>query len=182
MRFIELQEAGDAKENGDEFEMFHEYNWPRLRLGRRFWVLLWLYGLASVVSAQTINDPSLRVTELVSGLSQPTAMAFIGPNDLLVLQKNDGRVRRVINGVLQAGAVLDVHVDSASERGLLGIALHPNFPPTNFVYLYYTESSAVSDTSGSPLANRVYRYTWNGSALINPPAHPRSTGDSGAES
>jgi glucose/arabinose dehydrogenase len=96
-------------------------------------------------------------------------MAFIGPNDILVLQKNDGRVRRVINGVLQAGQVLDVAVDGNSEHGLLGIALHPNFPSTHLVYLYYTESSTGSDTSGTPpLGNRIYRYTWDGSALVNP--------------
>jgi len=97
-------------------------------------------------------------------------MAFIGPGDILVLQKADGRVLRVINGVLQAGQVLDVAVDSSSERGLLGIALHPDFPATPFVYLYYTESSNGSDIFGSPapLGNRVYRYTWNGSTLVSP--------------
>ena len=121
-------------------------------------------------TAQTVTDPAVQVTEVVGGLSQPTAMAFIGPGDILVLQKSDGRVRRVINGMLQPGQVLDVAVDSASERGLLGLAIHPNFPTSPFVYLYYTESSTGSDTSGSPapLGNRVYRYTWNGSTLVGP--------------
>ena len=128
----------------------------------------WTPGLISVSAAQTLNDPKLHVREVVSGLNQPTAMAFIGPGDILVLQKGDGRVRRVINGVLQTGQVLDVAVDELSERGLLGIALHPNFPATPSVYLYYTQSSTSGDTSGSPLANRVYRYTWNGSALVSP--------------
>ena len=129
-----------------------------------------LCAIASHASAQTVNDPNLRVTELVGGLSQPTAMVFMGANDILVLQKGDGRVRRVINGLLQPGEVLDVAIDNLSERGLLGIALHPNFPATPFVYLYYTESSTASDTSGSPvpLGNRVYRYTWNGSTLLSP--------------
>jgi glucose/arabinose dehydrogenase len=130
------------------------------------------YALAYLCPAlaQTLNDPKLHVREVTSGLSQPTAMAFIGPGDFLVLQKGDGRVRRVINGVLKAGQVLDVAVDNSSERGLLGIALHPNFPATPFVYLYYTESSNGSDTSGSPapLGNRVYRYTWNGNTLAAP--------------
>jgi aldose sugar dehydrogenase len=124
--------------------------------------------VASNGSAQTVTDPALQVTEVVGGLNQPTAMAFIGPGDILVLQKSDGRVRRVNNGVLQPGQVLDVAVDNASERGLLSIALHPNFQTTPFVYLYYTESSTAGDTTGSPLANRVYRYTWNGSVLVNP--------------
>jgi aldose sugar dehydrogenase len=158
----------------------------KLKSGYCIGVSVWLCCFVSVVSAQTVADPALRVTELVGGLSQPTAMAFIGSNDLLVLQKNDGRVRRVINGVLQPGAVLDVHVDNESERGLLGIELHPDFPATPLVYLYYTESSAASDTSGSPLANRVYRYTWNGSALVSPqiildlPATPGPNHDGGA--
>src|SRR5262245_37553797 len=110
--------------------------------------------------AQTLEDPSLRVDQLVSGLSSPTTMAFIGAADILVLQKNDGRVRRVIGGVLQAGQVLDVAVDNDSERGLLGIALHPQFSTNHFVYLYFTESSTPgTDTTGTaPLGNRVYRY------------------------
>jgi glucose/arabinose dehydrogenase len=106
----------------------------------------------------------------------------------LVLQKGDGRVRRVTNGVLQPGEVLDVAVHSSSERGLLGIAVHPDFLTAPFVYLYYTESSTGGDTIGSsaPLGNRVYRYTWNGSALINPqlildlPAAPGPNHDGGA--
>ena len=85
------------------------------------------YGFACLDSAlaQTLNDTKLHVRELTSGLSQPTAMAFIGTADILVLQKGDGLVRRVVNGVLQPGQVLDVPVDNASERGLLGIAIHP---------------------------------------------------------
>ena len=141
-----------------------------LKMVRYFWLVVLPWAFASLANAQTIKDPNLRVTELVGGLSQPTAMAFIGANDILVLQKGDGRVRRVINGILQPGQALDVAVDNASERGLLGIALHPNFPATPFVYLYFTESSTGSDTSGSPAPrrNRVDRYTWNGAALVSP--------------
>src|SRR5262245_13557297 len=132
--------------------------------------LVCLLSYSSFVSAQVLNDPALQLREVVSGLNQPTSMAFIGLRDILVLQKADGWVRRVIDGILQPDPVLDVAVDSSSERGLLGIAVHPNFPTSPFVYLYYTESGNGSDTSGSPapLANRTYRYTWNGSALVSP--------------
>jgi glucose/arabinose dehydrogenase len=87
-------------------------------------------------------------------------MAFIGADDILVLQKNDGQVRRVVAGVLQPTPVLDVAMDGNSERGLLGIAVHPVFPSVPWIYLYYTESSTGTDTFGSPepLGNRVYRY------------------------
>src|SRR5207302_8823997 len=82
-------------------------------------------------------DPNLSVKTVVNGLSQPTTMAFIGNNDFLVLEKNTGKVQRVINGAVQS-TVLDLAVNSASERGLLGIALHPNFPANPGVYLYWT--------------------------------------------
>lgn len=169
--------------------MIHEYNKRTLKLGWRLLAPLWLCSFATAVSAQMVANPALRVTEVVAGLSRPTAMAFIGPSDILVLQKADGRVRRVINGVLQSGEVLDVAVHSSSERGLLGIAVHPEFPTVPFVYLYYTESSTgidTSDSSSAPLGNHVYRYTWNGSALIDPllildlPATPGPNHDGGA--
>ncbi len=121
-------------------------------------------------AAQTVGDPGLQVEIVATGLTQPTSMAFIGNDDSLVLQKANGQVRRIAGGVLQPGFVLDVPVHSASERGLLGIAVDPDFVLNRQVFLYYTESSTGGDTSGTsiPLGNRVYRYTWDGSALVNP--------------
>ena len=110
---------------------------------------------ASIASwAQTLNDPTLGFTIYASGLSQPTSCAFLprgasGPVVLLVCEKATGRVRVVLNGLTQAGSALDLAVNSASERGLLGIALHPNFDVNHRVYLYYTQSSTGSDTSTS---------------------------------
>lgn len=136
---------------------------------RFFFVLVFsILHCVPAFAAPLLRDSSLTVSPVVSGLNSPTNIAFIGTNDILILQKNDGRVLRSIAGTLQPNAVLDVNVDNASERGLLGIALHPNFPATPFVYLYLTESAAGADSTGSPLANRVYRYVWNGSALISP--------------
>ena len=124
--------------------------------------------IASASNAQTVTHTSLTVTQIVSGLSLPTAIAFIGSNDFLVLEKNTGQVRRVIDGALQTSPVLDVAVDNTGERGLLGIALHPGFATNNFVYLCYTESSTGNDsTSVDPLGIRVYRYEWTGSVLTN---------------
>ena len=39
------------------------------------------------VRAQTLEDPTLAVSTVVSGLSQSIAMAFIGPDDFLVTEK-----------------------------------------------------------------------------------------------
>ena len=50
-------------------------------------------------------------------------IVFLGANDFLVLEKASGQVKRVIGGVVQATPVLDLAVNSASERGLLALAL-----------------------------------------------------------
>ncbi len=119
-------------------------------------------------SGPSMLDPNLSVKTVVTGLSQPTSMAFIGNNDFFVLEKNTGKVQRVTNGAVQS-TVLDLAVNSASERGLLGIALHPNFLINGYVYLYWTESSTGVDSTTladvALLGNRVDRYIWNGSTL-----------------
>jgi aldose sugar dehydrogenase len=125
-------------------------------------------GHAIAARAQTLEDPNLAVTTVAAGLSQPIAMAFIGRNDILVTEKATGQVKRVTDGVV-TGVVLDLAVNSASERGLLGIALHPRFPRTPFVYLYNTESTTGADSNvlaDVPLrGNRVDRFRWDGSTL-----------------
>ena len=116
----------------------------------------------------TVLDPNLGVRTVVGGLDQPITMAFLGPDDFFLLEKATGRVKRVTGGVVQ-GTVLDLAVNSGSERGLLGIALHPNFPANPGVYLFWTESTTGTDTdvlSATPLlGNRVDRFVWNGASL-----------------
>jgi aldose sugar dehydrogenase len=118
----------------------------------------------------TLVDPALTVRTVVTGLAQPTTMAFIGRDDFLLLEKASGRVLRVTGGVIQ-GAALDLPVNSASERGMLGIALHPDFPDTPLVYIYWTESSTGADSTNVAdvplLGNRVDRFVWNGASLLH---------------
>ena len=130
-----------------------------------------------IAQEPTLKDPNLQVETIVEGLSWPTSMAFIDNNNILVLEKEKGTVRLVSNGILQETPVLEVDVNSRSERGLLGIAIINN----DTVFLYYTESSQ----DGDQLRNKVYKYQWNGQSLINPdlildlPAEPGPNHDGG---
>jgi aldose sugar dehydrogenase len=162
-----------------------------------------ILGLAAVTAIPSISTraqtgptllvPGLDVRPIAQGLVTPIAAAFIGPNDLLVLEKNTGQVKRVTNGVVQ-GTVLDLSVNFASERGLLGIALHPDFPEDPGVYLFWScrstvdqdadpfrpEEQACSDAPAAMtglqdtddvlavplLGNRVDRFEWTGSSLV----------------
>ena len=142
------------------------------RPGRRLLMLAVLVTLAVPAEAwaqgPTVVDPNLAVRTVATGLSQPTGLAFLGANDMLVNEKATGRVVRIRNGVNE-GAVLDLPVNSNSERGLLGIALHRNFMVNGFVYLFWSESNTGADSTSSTavdlLANRVDRFVWNGSTL-----------------
>lgn len=124
--------------------------------------------IQSAAASPTMLDDNLTVSTVIAGLDQPTSMAFIGPNDFFVLERATGKVQRILNGGLQS-TPLDLAVNNASERGLLGIALHPNFSQNGFVYLFWTESSTGVDTANIDqvplLGNRVDRYHWNGSTL-----------------
>jgi glucose/arabinose dehydrogenase len=157
-----------------------------------------IHNSSIVLAAPSITkDSNLKVEALVNGLSSPTSMVFIDNNNILVLEKG-GQVRLVSNGVLQDKPVLQVSVDTESERGLLGIAIMNSSNGGNdivtasatninnnnnkkIVFLYYTESN------GTDLQNRVYRYNWNEQtqSLINPtlildlPALPGPNHDGG---
>jgi glucose/arabinose dehydrogenase len=133
-------------------------------------VAAWAAMATDQVQAQapTVVDRNLQVRTVSSGLTTPIGMAFLDTSNLLILEKNTGRVLRMSSGAPPAVA-LDLAVNFASERGLLGIALHPDFPSDSGVFLYWTESSTGADSnvlSDTPLlGNRVDRYTWNGTSL-----------------
>jgi glucose/arabinose dehydrogenase len=95
-------------------------------------------------------------------------MVFIGPNDILVTQKNDGTVIRIVNGTKVIQPLITVPVASKDERGLLGLDVS-NDPTGNktHAFLFYTEKGPVK---GEALGNRIYKYELdkNATKLSNP--------------
>jgi glucose/arabinose dehydrogenase len=124
-------------------------------------------------SQPSVSDASLNIEAIATDLSAPTSFAFLDNRDILILEK-EGTVRLISEGLLQEEPVLSVTVNTESERGLLGIAVK-----NSDVFLYYTESA------GSDLRNRIYKYQWDGQKLINPtilldlPAIPGPNHDGG---
>src|ERR671916_1721441 len=90
--------------------------------------------VSALADGPQLVDPNLSVRTVIGGLNQPVGLVFLGNNDILVTEKATGRVQRIVNGALHS-TVLDLAVNSNSERGLLGIALDPNFPSDPAVYL-----------------------------------------------
>ena len=119
--------------------------------------------LASVVAVLALSanparagatlPPNFARSQVVGGLTSPTAMEF-APDGRLFVAEQRGILR-----VLKAGGKLATFLDisgrvaSAGERGLLGIAFDPGFPNNHYVYLYYTQRA----TGTTPTHNRVIR-------------------------
>src|SRR5215210_3983451 len=130
----------------------------------------------------SINDPALKVEEVVRGLDLPTTMAFLGPNDILVLEKDKGTVQRIVNGKMLPEPLLDVNVATSVERCMCGIAVSQSSSSgssssgtgltTTYVFLYYTEAELTDSEDviegKAPIGNRLYRYELVNNKLINP--------------
>jgi glucose/arabinose dehydrogenase len=126
-----------------------------------------------------VNDSNLKIQLVAAGLEQPTSMSFLGPDDILVLEKNNGTVRRIINGTVLPEPLLDLNVGNLRERGLLGIAIAAknengysnettNTGNTTHVFLYLTESKNGDTLRPEPLSNHLYRYDLLNNKLVNP--------------
>src|SRR5919202_864295 len=139
--------------------------------------------------AINIDDPNLKYEVVASGLRSPTTMAFLGPNDILVNEKLNGTVQRIIDGKIQPQPVLDVRVANKNERGMLGIAVAKPTSANNsnnkssspmYVFVSYTETKvegsdicpkpSYCEPGHDPLGNRLYRYEFdnNTGKLVNP--------------
>ncbi|MGH9651311.1 MAG: PQQ-dependent sugar dehydrogenase, partial [Terriglobales bacterium] len=77
-------------------------------------------------------------------------LAFAPDGRLFFNELDTGRVRIIQNGLLVAQPFIDLAVDTHGERGLLGLALHPQFATNGFVYVLYSDPAVV---------HRVLRFT-----------------------
>ena len=146
-------------------------------------ILVLVLGLTRLV--YHCNNPSrvqscsiliLRRKFILKESNLPSSMAFLGPDDLLVLEKNEGTVKRIVNGTMLEDPLLKVNVSSTGERGLLGIAVvkRDNENKSPYVFLYYT--AVISklnafdgkvDNNSTLVRNRLVRYELSNDRLVN---------------
>jgi aldose sugar dehydrogenase len=78
-------------------------------------------------------------------LAFPTNMAFAPDGRIFFTEKETGDVRIIRDGRLLPEPFVHVSVEGTAERGLLGIALHPDLELQPWVYLYYSETGGASN-------------------------------------
>ncbi|HJT85293.1 MAG TPA: PQQ-dependent sugar dehydrogenase [Nitrososphaeraceae archaeon] len=128
-----------------------------------------------------VYDKNIKITLFSEDLNFPTGIDFLGKNDMLVIEKNTGQVKRILNNEILIDPVLDLNIASESERGLLGLAISNEKDLTNFnnekiqgnnlnneikVFLFYTETKNTDN--GDILGNRLYTYDFVDGKLVNP--------------
>jgi len=120
-----------------------------------------------------VSDRNLRIEHVFSGQFKPTNMVFLDNNDMLVLDRDEGKVYRILNGIMNPEPVLDANVATIGYRGMLGIDIMKKDNHT-YVFLYYTESAKqdgddeLSKGGLEPQGNRLYRYELENGKLVNP--------------
>ena len=128
---------------------------PFLRLIALSFLLLGFGESRSTAYAQQYADGFIE-EELAVGLN-PSTMA-VAPDGRIFIVEKDGRIRLYRDGELRDAPFLDIEVDDKNERGLSGLAFHPDFERNGYFYIYYT-------VLGRSI-NRVSRLRANGDFAI----------------
>src|SRR4029077_13347766 len=112
-------------------------------------LLLLLTLLLAPTPAGAVALPSgFQQSVVFSGLTQPTAIQFASDGRVFVAEKS-GLIKvfsSLTNPTPTIFADLRTNVHNYWDRGLLGLALHPNFPATPYVYVLYTLDAAIGGT------------------------------------
>jgi glucose/arabinose dehydrogenase len=132
---------------------------------KRLAITLMFAFLAAAPAAHAGTPPStFSDNAVVTGLNAPTAIAFLPDGRMLVTEKG-GALKLVSGGSVTT--LVTIPVCTASEMGLLGVAVDPSFSGSNgFIYLYRTAPSATGCASATGRFNQIIRVTMS-SGTVN---------------
>src|SRR5260221_4922295 len=103
-------------------------------------------GQAAVAS---VLPSGFRDTVVLSGMTKPVVVQFASDGRIFVGQKNG--VIKVFSSLTDKNPVtfadLSAEVDDYWDRGLLGLALDPNFPARPYVYVLYAYDAPIGGTA-----------------------------------
>ncbi|HEX2753947.1 MAG TPA: PQQ-dependent sugar dehydrogenase [Candidatus Limnocylindrales bacterium] len=98
-------------------------------------------------------DPTrvaITLEPFADGLTAPLAIANAGDGSgRLFVAEQGGRIRIIRNGRVEATPFLDIsdEITSGGERGLLGLAFHPDYPADGRIFVDYTDTNGDTQVS-----------------------------------
>ena len=122
-----------------------------------------LLALCAPGAAATPATDDYSEQVVASGLTQPTAIAFL-PGERMLVTEKAGALKLVQGGTVTT--LTTIPVCTASEMGLLGVAADPGFDSNGFVYLYRSKPAAGGCASPTGRFNQVVRVTMSGNAVV----------------
>ncbi|MFO1286516.1 MAG: PQQ-dependent sugar dehydrogenase [Rubrivivax sp.] len=121
----------------------------------------WSSAVVRLATGRAVPAGFTRNENWVGGLANAAAFA-LAPDGRIFVAEQGGNLRVVKNGALLGLPFVSLNVDSTGERGLVGVAVHPNFASNHFVYVYYTS------INGAARRNRIVRYTATADVATDP--------------
>ena len=110
--------------------------------------------------AETFSAPEFT-SEVVTTLPPflPVGVTWASDGRMFIWQRN-GVIRIYKNGQLLATPFLDIsdNVNTFDDRGMLGLALHPNFMVNGYVYVIYVREDGGDTNDSSPKIARLSRF------------------------
>lgn len=136
------------------------------------WLLIASMSAALILTAPAharpphaeVLPPGFKAEVIVGGLEWPTTFAF-APDGRIFIAEKAGRVKIWKDGITYAQPLLDItdEVNNFVDRGLIGMALDPNFAENGWIYLFYTwDAPGEKKDSDGPRRGRLVRYTVEG--------------------
>ncbi|WP_160138803.1 PQQ-dependent sugar dehydrogenase [Chryseobacterium sp. c4a] len=97
----------------------------------------------SIFSSLIVNAQSINLEEFATGLTSPVEITNANDNRLFVVQQNG-----IIKIIQPSGAINSANFLNISskivfngERGLLGLAFHPQYPTNGYFFVYYNNTA-----------------------------------------
>jgi glucose/arabinose dehydrogenase len=115
------------------------------------------------------NDTRIKIEPVFEGLDFPSAVAFLGPDDMLVLERQSNTIMRIVNGQMLDEPVLDLGNSTKIESCVCDIAILRNDNNgTSYAFVYYAKAEVTEDDGQTKLVDLLYRYDIINSKFTNP--------------
>jgi len=124
------------------------------------------------------NDTRIKIARIYDGLTLPTAIAFLGPNDMLVLSGHEkyennplektNKIMRIVNGQMLDEPVLDLGNTITNLTCVCGIAISRNNDGTSYAFVYIYHGELTEQNGTAKLVDRLYRYDITNGKFVNP--------------
>jgi hypothetical protein len=115
--------------------------------------------LSPLLTQAQITEPGFASEVVAENLSLATAVSFT-PDGRIFIAEKGGTIKVVKDGVLLPDPLVTLtDVNTFGDRGLIGLAVDPNFATNGYIYVSYTFENSPGFNIAGPKTGRIVRLT-----------------------